>query len=46
MLIFLCQGDIKGSARGGDVSVKELVGARLTNPQYAHLGSFTQGVNI
>lgn len=36
----------KGSASGGDVSVKkELVGAQLTNPQYAHQGSFTQGIN-
>lgn len=34
MLIYLCQGDTKGSARGGDVSAKkELVGAQLTNPQ-------------
>ncbi|XP_059666130.1 nuclear transcription factor Y subunit B-1-like [Cornus florida] len=41
------EGDTKGSARGGDNSAKkDTVGSQLgPNAQYAHQGSFTQGMN-
>ncbi|KAA8534329.1 hypothetical protein F0562_031844 [Nyssa sinensis] len=41
------EGDVKGSTRGGDGSAKnDTVGAHLgPNAQFAHQGSFTQGMN-
>ncbi|GMP68830.1 hypothetical protein ACSBR1_027284 [Camellia fascicularis] len=41
------EGDTKGSARSGDgSSKKDAVGAQLgPNAQFAHQGSFTQGMN-
>ncbi|KAJ4704833.1 Nuclear transcription factor Y subunit B [Melia azedarach] len=38
------EGDTKGSAKGGDPSSKKDVQAS-SNPQLAHQGSFSQGVN-
>uniref|UniRef100_A0A165WCZ8 Transcription factor CBF/NF-Y/archaeal histone domain-containing protein n=1 Tax=Daucus carota subsp. sativus TaxID=79200 RepID=A0A165WCZ8_DAUCS len=39
------EGDTKGSARGEGSAKKDQVGAQISNQQYAHQGSYSQGMS-